>query len=123
MYTKFKYGQAIVVRKGPFDHLGLKTSLGMVIDASPETGGVTERSFQEFSGGKPVRSADIEPAFSPTETVARARAKIGKPYNPFTANCEHLVRWATEGSARSKQVKAGLTLAAGVGLFWLFTRE
>ena len=43
--------------------------------------------------------------YSPEETVARARSKIGeKSYNLFTHNCEHFALWCKTGIDESHQI-------------------
>jgi hypothetical protein len=45
--------------------------------------------------------------------VERARRRLGRPYNLFTENCEHLATFAATGQAASNQVRSA-TIATGL---------
>jgi len=47
--------------------------------------------------------------------IQRLRSKEGLPWNLATANCEQVVRWAVEGTARSEQLGVGLLAATAAG--------
>jgi len=52
---------------------------------------------------------DIEKIYSPRETVARAKSKIGtSDYNLFGNNCEHFAIWCKTGAHKSYQVQNAL---------------
>lgn len=49
--------------------------------------------------------------YSPEETVARARSKIGESnYNLFLDNCEHFAIWCKTGLYKSEQVEEFLNI-------------
>lgn len=79
--------------------------------------GVRWATWAEFSLGKPVY---VELAATPGEgdvVVTRAAAELGRPYDLFQANCEHLARGAATGVRESPQLQKaflGAALAAGV---------
>jgi hypothetical protein len=51
--------------------------------------------------------------------IERLRSKEGLPWNLATANCEQVVRWAVEGTARSEQLGIGLLAAIAAGVLLL----
>ena len=61
--------------------------------------------------------------YSPEETVARARSKIGeKSYNLFTHNCEHFALWCKTGIDESHQINhwkdiLAVGMVAGIALY------
>jgi hypothetical protein len=51
--------------------------------------------------------------------IERLRSKEGLPWNLATANCEQVVRWAVEGTARSEQLGVGILAAISLGIVLL----
>jgi hypothetical protein len=51
--------------------------------------------------------------------LTRIRSIQGLPWNLTAANCEHVVRWAAEGNARSKQLEAGVAVGLFAGILIL----
>jgi hypothetical protein len=83
----------------------------LVIDNSPETGGVAIRTLQAFLGGSDLR---VERRAHPSDAsvwLQRARARLGQGYDLLLYNCEHFVYEVTEGTPWSPQ----LQLRVGVG--------
>jgi len=123
MEHKIKPGDRLAIAKGAFiTHYGIYCGGGMVIDNSNEMGGVRERPLKEFSGGQQVRVVPTTAIFTPKETVARARAQIGKGYGWFSQNCEHFVNEMQYATPKSVQVAVGATVAALV-IFTLLTKK
>lgn len=72
--------------------------------------------FVHFSSGQPVEVLWV-PATREQEVwiIERLRSKEGLHWNLATANCEQVVRWAVEGTARSDQLTVGLGVAVLAG--------
>jgi len=91
LYRFSNPGHVWSVRKGLFDHVGIETSVGTIISASPNTGGVAEISKTEFAGSQSPKHNGYPGNLPAWQVEARARTLIGKPYSVRTNNCEHLV--------------------------------
>lgn len=98
-------GTLLAIRiRGLFDHVGIATGYGTVIHSSQRMGRVTEDDYAAFAGGRPVRVVPYATPLRGSEIVARARMKMGQPYNILVRNCEHFVTWCLSGEARSRQL-------------------
>ncbi len=107
-----------VVAKGTWfgRHLGIATGAGTVISASKYHGGVVEETFARFRGDGDV-AIERQPAPGEgADVVARARALVGRPYDPVFFNCEHLVSEAYGEGRASPQLRRVARIAAVVGL-------
>ena len=71
-------------------------------------GPVEEISLEDFAGGRGFSLRPwVAPMFSGSETVSRARSRLGENGSRFwTNNCEHLAEWCISGTGRSTQVEA-----------------
>jgi hypothetical protein len=75
---------------------------------------VRSTAYAEFSGGQLSEVLWTPSTYQHQVSVlARIRSIQGLPWNLTTANCEHVVRWAVQGNARSQQVE----IAVVTGLF------
>lgn len=90
----------------------------MVIASSAQAGGVVEEPWDTFAQGCAVYSLGYPGELPWPQVVRRARSLIGMRYNLFTANCDHLVRFAHGLTPWSPQVAVttGIALLLGVGL-------
>ncbi len=81
-------------------------------------GGVVYTDRQGFGGNRPITVEQHAPAGRADEVVARAWALVGKEYNLFLFNCEHVASLALTGKAESPQLQTGVGLSL-LGLFVL----
>lgn len=77
--------------------------------------GVVQTSLAEFAGDKPVQVTQRAPEGREFEIAANALKHLGKKYELFNFNCEHLANATVNGKATSPQVVLGGILAA-IGL-------
>lgn len=114
-------GHIWAVRKGPFTHLGLETSNGTMISASPFTRGVAEISKEEFADGQTPLYFGYPGHLPYWEVELRAFKLIGKPYTFWKNNCEHLVTEAHGLQKHSPQFRywamAGIVCLVGFVAF------
>jgi hypothetical protein len=79
-------------------------------------------NYVSFSSG---RQSEIlwSPSTHHQQVIVLARIKTlkGLPWRLTTANCEHVVRWAVEGTARSKQLEVAMAAGLFVGILVLST--
>ena len=109
-------GSVVSVRIGPVRHVGIAISSQRVISCSLQQRRVVEETLEEFSGGHPVTIEGYPGTLPPFEVIARARAKLGTPWDLFSFNCEHFVNWAHGRKADSPQLRSAVTLAMILGL-------
>ncbi len=130
-------GDIVYVKHRGYQHFGIYTGNDRVIHYYKEKnplvsdGIIKETSLSEFMSGsdtlyvlngdsnhkqlldwliKRIWGEDFH-SFSPEETVARARSKIGeKGYNLVSNNCEHFALWCKTGIGMSTQVEEILSL-------------
>jgi hypothetical protein len=122
-------GDAIIAKKrlvGVFDHfivyMGIYSGNYLFI-ANDATGGV--KWFSEYEVAalvpnfEPVRVRKFEGNFVQRQwALTRAKEEIGKKYDLFNFNCEHLANYIQYGIRESKQVQGWGNLAAIVaGVF------
>jgi hypothetical protein len=122
-------GDIISVNRGLYKHYGIYVSHSSVIQFAPKKGfelnpadaDIVETTLAEFlKGGELCVERSNDKALSPSETVQRARSRIGTQkgkYNLVFHNCEHFARWCKYGTAESRQVQhavAGLAIGASV---------
>lgn len=77
-------------------------------------------NFAYFSSGQPVEILWVPTGYAQQVwVIERLRSKEGLPWHLATANCEQVVRWAVEGTARSEQLTVGfgIALLAGALIF------
>jgi hypothetical protein len=101
-----RVGHVWAVRKGPFMHVGLETSSGTIIAASPATRGVAEISKTDFAGDQLPKYRGYLGLLTGWEVEARAYDLIGTPYAFWRDNCEHLVTKAHGLKKHSPQLQA-----------------
>ena len=109
-------GAHLVSPRRTFDHHGIYAGEGRVIQYTGFKGWlrvrpVEEVSLAEFSRG---HGFTIQPGgrFSPEETLARARSRLGENlYRLLSNNCEHFARWCVSGASRSFQVERWLGIS------------
>lgn len=106
-----------------YRHLGIVSDrfhgdLPMVISNSSRSGGVEEEPWALFLQGGPVRVERHGQGLDAARIVARARSRLGTPYDLFRWNCEHLVTFALGRNPQSPQLRATVaTLALGWAIF------
>jgi len=94
--------------------------LPMVISNSARAGGVTEEPWDVFAAGQSVSLEGFPGNLPPYLVVHRARSLVGKSYELFTWNCDHLALYAHGQKPESPQlvgtvaalVLGGIMLAA-----------
>jgi hypothetical protein len=86
--------------------------------------GVQHTTLDEFSDGRPIEVRRIPRSYGDGDTVLRrAKSQIGKPYDLFSANCEHFVNWAIEGTPGSEQLAFVAVASLVIGGVILATRQ
>jgi len=108
-------------------HYGVYAGRGRVIHYAGENSifdaniGIREISLEQFAkDGKYgvlqfTRKQGVN-QFSGTETVRRARSRIGeRSYNLIFNNCEHFAFWCKTGNSKSRQVESVITTAIVLG--------
>jgi len=130
----FKVGDIIVCDRFFYKHYGIYVGNGRVIHYATKNGDfgedikVRETSLGNFAGeGKctpmpPVEGCTGANQFSPTETVRRARSRLGeKAYSLLFNNCEHFALWCKYGTSKSVQVEKAVTTALALGAVAVIT--
>jgi cell wall-associated NlpC family hydrolase len=105
-----------VTVKGGILHEGIMTEHGRVISNSRRRGGVFEESTRDFSGGRKIRNIGPLSKMNPENVLARARARIGTPYNASSFNCQHFVRecYGLGRSSPQKKILVGAGVLAAI---------
>lgn len=86
--------------------------------------GVQRTTLEEFSGSQPIEVRQTPRSYGDGNTILlRAKSQIGKPYDLFSANCEHFVNWAIEGTPRSEQLAFVVVASLVIGGVILATRQ
>lgn len=105
-------GTHLVSPRRGYQHHGLYAGHGRVIHYAGfnrlfRRAPVEEVSLSRFARGRGVQPLPhATPAFPGPAAVQRARSRLGEDrYRFWTNNCEHLVQWALNGTARSSQVE------------------
>lgn len=109
-------GTVVAVRIGPYVHVGIVSERGTVISASKRQKCVVEEALEEFSEGREVRIRDCAGNLPPEQVIARARMKLGQPYDLFGSNCEHFVAYCHGLPKQSPQLQTALLAVVVVGL-------
>ena len=106
-------GDVVSVRKGIFTHVGVVVH-GGILQNRPG-GHESIISWQEFSGGQPIKIQHM--GLNEWVVMTRVRAILAAPrsYNAAFQNCEHTVSQVTQGKAESPQLGA-VALGALIGL-------
>jgi len=107
---------------GTVRHVGIVTDetgadgCPRVISTSQKWRSVIEQDWTDFAQGYPVTPVSgWHSTYSPEETVERARARLGRPYDLLRYNCEHFVKDVYGQPIQSPQARrvGWTTLAAG----------
>ena len=125
---RFKLGDHIYVHRGLYWHHGIYVGNNLSIHFDGEPGGnlgdarIKEVSLEQFAkGGIPKRLEHKNARYSNTETVKRARLRLGEDgYSLIKNNCEHFAYWCRTGRHHSPQVnnyiRAASILTHKIGL-------
>lgn len=106
-------GDVLRVRvNGVILHEGIVTEHGRVISNSRRRGGVFEESARTFASGHNIINVGRLSSLPAEQVLARARARIGRPYDLVSYNCQHFVRDCYGLAPASHQKR----LAVGAGL-------
>lgn len=119
-------GDHLVSSRGFYSHHGLSIGDGQVIHYAGlangwQPGCIEQVSLADFAAGQGFHIKQyVRRIYSPDESVARARTRLGEGfYCVFANNCEHFVRWFIDGDHHSFQVVngsyAGNLALAGLG--------
>lgn len=114
---------------GTVHHVGIVTDeIGAdgcprVISTSQKWRHVIEQDWSDFAAGGEVRPIKWFSLYSPAETVVRARARLGRPYDLLRYNCEHLVKDVFGSAIESPQARrvgwiAAAAASLGAAAFW-----
>lgn len=76
-------------------------------------GTVVVEETLKMSPGQIVAVHDYPCNYTADQAIQRARSQTGRGWNLLTDNCEHFVRWAKTGKAKSTQVLKGGAAALG----------
>lgn len=122
-------GTVISVPKNLITHVGIitgSTHIGQptVIANTPKYGEVVEQTLDDFCNGLNYQIISKPQNFMiGLRAVQKARQLIGKPYNVFSYNCEHLIAEAFSLKPESPQLQkwTALSLLLGTGLLFLST--
>jgi len=117
----YQTGGVLSIPCGLYRHRGIAFPDGQVLHASKENGCVVLEPVEVFAGGKPVRRETRKSRFSEAEIVARGEDCLGKPYDLFGANCDHLVAHVLGRRDGSPQLRnwaavAGLVVLGGLAI-------
>lgn len=106
-------GDVVSVEKGLFTHVGVVVH-GGILQNRPG-GHEAIISWQEFSGGQPIKIQHM--GLNESVVMTRVRAILASPraYNAAFQNCEHTVSQVTRGKAESPQLGA-VAIGALLGL-------
>ena len=107
-------GDVVSAPRGPINHVGIFTDVGTVISNSGRRGCVVEETLDEFAAGSLIRRVGYLGRLAPHVVVARARSQLGRRYNLFASNCEHLVHYAHGLPRRSPQLVAASVVAGAL---------
>lgn len=84
---------------------------------SPKGGAVRCTTYAEFSCGQPSEILWTPQTYDQQVSVLqRIKSIEGMPWHLTTANCEQVIRWAVEGTARSEQLESGFLAAMFAGI-------
>lgn len=112
--------------RGKFLHYGIVfyNSQGhpLVIHNLPERG-VVCTTLEEFSGGQPIETTWKPRPGEGMQYARKAYNQIGKPYDLFSANCEHFANWVVSGVPSSEQVQIVIFSLFLVGVVALIAAE
>ena len=103
-----------------FDSRGYQT----VVHNSPRVRGVAETSMEHFASNGTFWIREVPTSRDEGHRiVARARQWLGRPYNLFTSNCEHLVEYACRGVPASPQLQVAVGATAFLALLYLANQD
>jgi Lecithin retinol acyltransferase len=98
-------GAHLVTPRWFYRHHGIYAGNGRVIHYAGfktlfHRGPVEETTLEAFAGGRGIRVKPwAAPRFSGSESVARARSRIGEDrYRLLSNNCLHFARWCISGT-------------------------
>ncbi len=105
---KLKKGDHIKVSLGVYEHHGIYTGEGTVVQRTQD--GIDEVPLEEFSEGHGIEVVKYDDRLGKRkDVVRRARSHVGEEgYNLLFENCEHFANEMVSGSASSEQVDLGL---------------
>lgn len=109
----------LIIDRGLYKHYGVYIGDGKVIQYAGQTDdwdsdiSIHETTLTRFAGGHDFIIGTFSESFckthtifSPEETIARARSRLGeRAYNLITNNCEHFALWCKLGVSYSQQVE------------------
>lgn len=102
-------------------HFGIVSDRpGYVIHNSRKVGRVIEEPIPDFADGKRVRWIGYPGRLTPDQVLARARARMGRPWHLSAHNCEHFIGHSHGTGHRSEQARGvfavGLGIAIAIGM-------
>lgn len=126
MRTALRRGDILIVNRILYKHYGIYAGNGTVIHYAALNGDfgddicIHEAPLEQFAQKNEIIVGRFSDAFmnthtvySPDETVARARSRIGeRQYNLVTNNCEHFALWCKTGESESFQVNVAAGMLA-----------
>lgn len=112
----FLAGDVCRIDRVLYSHYFVASGNGLAIHNSKRMGCVVEETIADIAGGGLIERV---PYISSTDRVAalrRMRSAIGEPYNLFSSNCEHFVRWVHGLDVQSYQVQKYTIAAASAAM-------
>lgn len=104
-------------------HVGLvsrrrdQQGLPYIYNASKRSGFVKLETWDVFTlGTGSATILGISGELAEHEVLTRAHSRLDEPWDLWSANCEHYVRWCHGLEVTSPQLRAGLGVAVGVAL-------
>lgn len=104
-----------VVLPNGIEHFGILTDRMTVISASKKHQAVAEERLIDFSMGLQIFVHAPYGNQRWDETVRKAYEQLGEPYDLFSGNCEHFVRYCHGVAEESPQLAKAVVAAVVIG--------
>jgi Lecithin retinol acyltransferase len=124
-------GDVVKIDRGLYQHVGVYVGAGFGgyrdVVHNDKSQGVIFSTLAEFSSGAPVllhRQA-VGNWWQRRVVANRAISLVGRKYNLWNFNCEHLATWSQTGNAESPQLAVAcfFLLAGALGLLLIRSKE
>lgn len=119
---KYKIGEVLSTSGLLCQHYMIVVGPNLVVHASKENGVVLAR-ISNVIAGKHVINHERWGEISNFKIILRAISMIGKPYNLFERNCEHVVRYASGVKVESPQIQLAVTAVLVAGALFFIHRQ
>lgn len=129
-HSELKMGSVVSVPKAFIKHMGIVTGNYLqgqqtVISNTPKYGKVVEHTLEDFCDGKGLSLVSTPTNFVVGyKAVQKAYGLLGRSYNLFSYNCEHLISEAFSLKPQSPQLAGWSTVfLLGTGVFLTLTSK